>query len=51
MDRFLYLAMSGAKENHYAQAINNHNLANANTPWLSSGARGCLHRARARPGV
>mgnify|MGYP001810045160 CR=1 FL=1 len=31
MDRFLYLAMSGAKENHYAQAINNHNLANANT--------------------
>ncbi|MBK1694283.1 flagellar basal-body rod protein FlgF [Chromatium weissei] len=31
MDRFLYLAMSGAKENLYAQAINNHNLANANT--------------------
>lgn len=31
MDRFLYLAMSGAKETHHAQAINNHNLANANT--------------------
>ncbi len=31
MDRFLYVAMSGAKENLYAQAINNHNLANANT--------------------
>lgn len=31
MDRFLYLAMAGAKENLYAQAINNHNLANANT--------------------
>lgn len=31
MDRFMYLAMSGAKENLYAQAINNHNLANATT--------------------
>lgn len=31
MDRFLYLAMSGAKENLYAQAINNNNLANATT--------------------
>ncbi|MBK1641071.1 flagellar biosynthesis protein FlgF [Chromatium okenii] len=31
MDRFLYLAMSGAKENLYAQAINHQNLANANT--------------------
>lgn len=31
MDRFLYLAMSGAKETLAAQAINNHNLANANT--------------------
>lgn len=31
MDRFLYLSMSGAKENLYAQAINNHNLANATT--------------------
>ncbi|QGU32998.1 flagellar basal-body rod protein FlgF [Thermochromatium tepidum] len=31
MDRFLYLAMSGAKETAYAQSINNANLANANT--------------------
>ncbi|MFD2112978.1 flagellar basal-body rod protein FlgF [Thiorhodococcus fuscus] len=31
MDRFLYLAMSGAKETAYGQAINNHNLANATT--------------------
>ncbi|NKN33175.1 flagellar basal body rod protein FlgF [Marichromatium bheemlicum] len=31
MDRFLYIAMSGAKENLYAQSINNHNLANADT--------------------
>ncbi|WP_018873721.1 flagellar basal-body rod protein FlgF [Thioalkalivibrio sp. ALJ16] len=31
MDRFLYIAMSGAKETMHAQAINNHNLANANT--------------------
>jgi flagellar basal-body rod protein FlgF len=31
MDRFLYLAMSGAKETAYAQSINNHNLANATT--------------------
>lgn len=31
MDRFLYIAMSGAKETAYAQAINNQNLANANT--------------------
>lgn len=31
MDRFLYLAMSGAKETAYAQSINNNNLANANT--------------------
>jgi len=31
MDRFLYLAMSGAKEVSYAPSINNHNLANATT--------------------
>ena len=31
MDRFLYLAMSGAKETAIAQTINTHNLANANT--------------------
>ncbi|MBK1716740.1 flagellar basal-body rod protein FlgF [Thiocystis violacea] len=31
MDRFLYLAMSGAKETAHALSINNQNLANANT--------------------
>lgn len=31
MDRMLYVAMSGAKQNMYAQAINTNNLANVNT--------------------
>ncbi|PYG00811.1 flagellar basal-body rod protein FlgF [Thioalkalivibrio sp. ALE21] len=31
MDRFLYIAMSGARETEHAQSVNNHNLANANT--------------------
>jgi flagellar basal-body rod protein FlgF len=31
MDRLAYVAMSGAKETLRAQAVNNHNLANANT--------------------
>jgi flagellar basal-body rod protein FlgF len=31
VDRFLYVAMSGAKETLKAQAANNHNLANAST--------------------
>lgn len=31
MDRLLYVAMSGARETLRAQAINNHNLANAST--------------------
>jgi flagellar basal-body rod protein FlgF len=31
MDRFLYIAMTGAKEAMQAQAANNHNLANAST--------------------
>ena len=31
MDRFLYIAMSGAKEALRAQTVNNHNLANAST--------------------
>ncbi|MET0093787.1 MAG: flagellar biosynthesis protein FlgF, partial [Sedimenticola sp.] len=32
MDRMLYVAMSGARETFLAQAANNNNLANANTP-------------------
>lgn len=31
MDRMLYIAMSGAKETMISQAVNTHNLANANT--------------------
>lgn len=31
MDRMLYVAMTGAKQTMHAQAVNNHNLANANT--------------------
>ena len=31
MDRFLYIAMTGAKESMRAQTVNNHNLANAST--------------------
>jgi flagellar basal-body rod protein FlgF len=31
MDRMLYMAMTGAKETLNAQAVNNHNLANAST--------------------
>jgi flagellar basal-body rod protein FlgF len=31
MDRALYIAMTGAKQTMYAQAVNNNNLANANT--------------------
>jgi len=31
MDRMLYVAMTGAKETLQAQAVNNHNLANAST--------------------
>jgi flagellar basal-body rod protein FlgF len=31
MDKFLYVAMSGARESMRAQAINSHNLANAST--------------------
>ena len=31
MDRMLYVAMTGAKQTMYAQAVNNNNLANANT--------------------
>lgn len=31
MDKFLYVAMSGARETMRAQAINSHNLANATT--------------------
>ncbi|MBC7982445.1 MAG: flagellar basal-body rod protein FlgF [Candidatus Obscuribacterales bacterium] len=44
MDRFLYVAMSGAKEAMRAQTVNNHNLANAST----TGFRGDLSAFQAR---
>jgi len=36
MDRLIFVAMSGAKETLLAQAINNNNLANANTPGFQA---------------
>ena len=39
MDEMIYLAMTGAKQTEYAQAINNNNLANINT----TGFRADLH--------
>jgi flagellar basal-body rod protein FlgF len=44
MDRFLYVAMSGAKETMRAQTVNNHNLANAST----TGFRGDLSAFQTR---
>jgi len=32
MDRFVYIAVSGAKQAQHALTVNNHNLANVNTP-------------------
>ncbi len=54
MDRFLYIAMSGAKETMHAQAVNNHNLANANTDGFrqalanahNAPVRGPVHASR-----
>lgn len=45
MDRMLYVAMSGAKQNQLAQAINSNNLANIST----TGFRGDLAAARSMP--
>jgi len=45
MDRSLYIAMSGAKQNMLAQAINSNNLANIST----TGFRGDLAAARSMP--
>lgn len=36
MDRGIYIAMSGAKQTMLAQAVNSHNLANANTTGFKS---------------
>src|SRR5690606_26105661 len=45
MDRMIYLAMTGAKQTEYAQAINGNNLANAST----TGFRADLHAFSAEP--
>lgn len=45
MDRMVYLAMTGAKHAFEAQRVNNHNLANVNTP----GFRADLESVQSRP--
>lgn len=45
MDRMLYVAMSGAKQTMLAQAVNSHNMANANT----TGFRADLAAFRSMP--
>lgn len=45
MDRMVYLAMTGAKHAFEAQRVNNHNLANVNTP----GFRADLDALQSRP--
>jgi len=47
MDKFLYVAMSGAKETLRAQTANSHNLANAST----NGFRADLSAFQARADV
>jgi len=50
MDRFLYVAMSGAKETLQAQTANNHNLANANTSGFKADLSAFQSRAVQGPG-
>jgi len=50
MDRFLYVAMTGAKETLQAQAVNNHNLANASTTGFRADLSAFQSRAVAGPG-
>ena len=45
MDEMIYVAMTGARHIEYAQAINNHNLANAST----TGFRADLHTFESQP--
>jgi flagellar basal-body rod protein FlgF len=45
MDRSVYISVSGAQQSLYAQAVNNHNLANATTP----GFRQALAYAFSKP--
>ena len=50
MDRFLYVAMTGASESLRLQAVNNHNLANATTPGFRADLAAFETRAVAGPG-
>jgi flagellar basal-body rod protein FlgF len=50
MDRFLYVAMSGAKETLRAQTANNHNLANASTTGFRADLSAFQSRAVAGSG-
>ena len=50
MDKFLYIAMSGAKETLQAQAVNNHNLANATTTGFRAELSEFQSRAVQGPG-
>lgn len=50
MDRFLYVAMSGAKETLQAQTANNHNLANASTSGFKADLQAFQSRAVQGPG-
>ena len=50
MDRYLYIAMSGAKETLRAQTVNNHNLANANTTGFKADISAFQSRAVEGPG-
>ncbi|MGE0115391.1 MAG: flagellar basal-body rod protein FlgF [Steroidobacteraceae bacterium] len=50
MDRYLYVAMSGAKETLQAQTANNHNLANANTAGFKADLSAFQSRAVQGPG-
>ena len=50
MDKFLYVAMTGAKETLRAQAANNHNLANASTTGFRADMSAFQSRAVAGTG-
>ena len=50
MDRMVYLAMTGAKHSFEAQRVNNHNLANANTPGFRADLEALQSRPMSGPG-
>jgi flagellar basal-body rod protein FlgF len=50
MDRLLYVAMTGARETHLAQAVTANNLANASTTGFRATLAGASHVALDGPG-